>query len=70
MALLAEKPIERLGFAEIAKAAGVSLADLRGAFASTLAILAAHMRAIDRAVLAGGSSAMSASPPASACSTC
>ena len=63
MALLAEKPIERLGFAEIAKAAGVSLADLRGAFASTLAILAAHMRAIDRAVLAGGDADMAEEPP-------
>ena len=63
MALLAEKPIERIGFAEIAKAAGVSLADLRGAFASTLAILAAHMRAIDRAVLAGGDADMAEEPP-------
>ena len=63
MALLAEKPIERLGFAEIAKAAGVSLADLRGAFASTLAILASHMRAIDRAVLAGGDADMAEEPP-------
>jgi len=32
MALLAEKPIERIGFAEIAKAAGVSLSDLRATF--------------------------------------
>jgi AcrR family transcriptional regulator len=63
MALLAEKPIERIGFAEIAKAAKVSLADLRGAFASTLAILAAHMREIDRAVLAGGDADMAEEPP-------
>ena len=63
MALLAEKPIERIGFAEIAKAAGVSLADLRGTFASTLAILAAHMKAIDRAVLAGGDADMDEEPP-------
>ena len=63
MALLAEKPIERIGFAEIAKAAKVSLADLRGAFASRLAILAAHMRETDRAVLAGGDADMAEEPP-------
>jgi len=63
MALLAEKPIERIGFAEIARAAKVSLADLRGAFASTLAILAAHMRETDRAVLAGGDADMAEEPP-------
>ena len=63
MALLAEKPIERIGFAEIAKAAKVSLADLRGAFASRLAILAAHLRETDRAVLAGGDADMAEEPP-------
>jgi AcrR family transcriptional regulator len=51
MALLAEKPIEKISMAEIAKEAGVSLAELRTAFASPLAILAAHMTDIDRAVL-------------------
>jgi AcrR family transcriptional regulator len=63
MTLLAEKPIERIGFAEIAKAAKVSLADLRGTFASTFAILAAHMRETDRAVLAGGDADMAEEPP-------
>src|SRR5262245_10412795 len=63
MALLAEKPIERIGFAEIAQAAGVSLADLRATFPSTLAILAAHMKEIDRAVLAGGDAEMAEEPP-------
>jgi len=53
MALLADKPIERIGFADIAKAADVSLAQLRGEFGSTLAILAAQMKETDRAVLAG-----------------
>src|SRR5437899_2782065 len=42
MTLLAAKPIERIGFAEIAKEAGVALSDLRGQFGSTLAILAAQ----------------------------
>src|SRR5215471_5017869 len=49
--LLAEKPIERIGFAEIAEASGTSLAQLRSEFPSTLAILAAHIKSVDRAVL-------------------
>jgi AcrR family transcriptional regulator len=63
LALLAEKPIEQIGFAEIAKEAGVSLAQLRGEFASTLAIYAAHIKAIDRAVLAQDLSDMADEPP-------
>src|SRR3989442_709782 len=63
MALLAEKPIERIGLAEIAGRARVSLAELRGLFNSTLSILAAHMKAIDRAVLAGGDADMAEEPP-------
>jgi AcrR family transcriptional regulator len=51
LTLLAEKSIERIGFAEIAEASGVSLAQLRNEFPSTLAILAAHMKSVDRAVL-------------------
>jgi AcrR family transcriptional regulator len=49
--LLAEKPIERIGFSEIAEASGVSLAQLRNEFPSTLAIVAAHIKSLDRAVL-------------------
>ncbi len=49
--LLADKPIEQIGFADIAEASGVPLAQLRGEFASTLAILAAHIKSVDRAVL-------------------
>ncbi len=52
LALLAEKRIEQIGFAEIADGAGVSLAQMRGEFSSTLAILAAHLKSVDRAVLA------------------
>jgi AcrR family transcriptional regulator len=63
MALLAEKPFERIGFAEIATAAGVSLSDLRGTFPSTLAILAAQVRETDRAVLTGGDADMAEEPP-------
>jgi AcrR family transcriptional regulator len=62
-ALLAEKPIERIGFAEIAERAGVSLAELRGAFGSPLAIVAAHVKDIDRAVLASDFSDMEEEPP-------
>src|SRR6185369_4101047 len=63
MALLAEKQIERINLAEIAKRAEVSLADLRGEFSTTLAILAAHMKEIDRAVLRGGDGDMAQEPP-------
>jgi len=63
LALLAEKPIEQIGFAEIAKEVGVSLTQLRGEFASTLAILAAHIKATDRAVLAADFSDMAEEPP-------
>jgi len=52
MALLGEQPIERIGMAEIAARAGVSLADLRGEFGTPLAILAAHVKQLDRQVLA------------------
>src|SRR5215510_14665511 len=63
MALLAEKPFERIGFAEIAKAAEVSLSELRSQFGSTLAILAAHVKDTDRAVLAGIDADMAEEPP-------
>lgn len=63
MALLAEKSIEQIGFAEIAKGAGVSLSELRGAFGSTFAILAAFVKQIDRAVLAGDDADMAEEPP-------
>ncbi len=63
MALLAEEPIEQIGFAAIANRAGVSLSELRGLFGSTLAILAAEMKEVDRAVLAGGDADMAEEPP-------
>jgi AcrR family transcriptional regulator len=63
MNLLAETPIERIGMADVAERAGVSLADLRAEFASTLAILAAHVKALDRAVLAGGGADMADESP-------
>jgi AcrR family transcriptional regulator len=61
--LLAEHRLERIGLADIAEGAGVTLAELRGEFASPLAILAAHFKAIDRAVLAQDMSDMAEEPP-------
>ena len=63
MTLLAEKRFEETGLAEIAEAAGVSLAEFRGEFASPLAILAAHIKDTDRAVLAADFSDMAEEPP-------
>jgi AcrR family transcriptional regulator len=63
MALVAEKRFETIGLAEIAEAAGVSLAAFRGEFASPLAILAGHIKDTDRAVLAADFSDMAEEPP-------
>src|SRR5476651_1077259 len=54
MALLAEHSFEQIGLAEVAGRAGIKLSQLRAEFGSTLAILGAHIKDIDRAVLAGG----------------
>ena len=62
LALLAEKRIEQIGLAEIAERAEVTLADLRDIFASPLAILAAHFKSLDRAVLAEDVSDMADEP--------
>lgn len=53
MALLAEHPFGDIGLAEIAGRAGLSLSQLRAEFGSTLAILGAHIKDIDRKVLDG-----------------
>jgi AcrR family transcriptional regulator len=63
MDLLGEEPIEQIGFVAIAERAGVSLAALRNAFGSKLAILAAHQKEIDRQVLAGIDADMAQEPP-------
>jgi AcrR family transcriptional regulator len=62
LALLAEKPVEQIGLAEIATEASVSLAQLRGEFASPLSIYAAHLKTIDQAVLAGEAGDMADEP--------
>jgi AcrR family transcriptional regulator len=61
--LLAAKRFEQIGFADIAGAAGVTLAQLRGEFPSTLAILAAHVKSVDRAVLNEDFSDVEDEPP-------
>ncbi len=63
LGLLAEKPIEQIGLAEIARQAGVSLAQLRGAFGSPLAIVAAYFKDIDRTVLAQDTTDMEEESP-------
>jgi AcrR family transcriptional regulator len=63
MQLLAEKSIERIDLNEVAKSARVPLSKLRGEFDSTLSILAAQMKDIDRAVLDGGDADMADETP-------
>ena len=58
MALLAEHAFEEIGLAEVAGRAGLKLSQLRAEFGSTLAIVAAHIKDIDRIVLAGGDADM------------
>lgn len=62
LSLLADKPLESIGFGDVSGRAGVSLAQLRSEFPSTLAILAAHVKAIDRALLAEDLSEMAEEP--------
>jgi AcrR family transcriptional regulator len=62
MSLLAEQPFERIGFAEIAERATVSLAAIRSQFGSKIAILAAHAKELDRKVLAERAPDMSEEP--------
>jgi AcrR family transcriptional regulator len=63
MALLAEQSFEQIGLAEVAGRADLKLSQLRAEFGSVLAIFAAHVKDIDRAVLAGGDADMTEEPP-------
>ena len=62
MALLAEHSFDEIGLAEVAGRAGLKLSQLRAEFGSVLAILAAHIKDIDRVVLAGGDADMAEEP--------
>jgi AcrR family transcriptional regulator len=63
MASLAERPIEEISFGDIAGRAGLSLAECRGEFGSVMAVLRAHVKEIDRQVLAGGDPDLAGEPP-------
>ncbi len=63
MALLAEQSFEQIGLAEVAGRAGLKLSQLRAEFGSTLAILGAHIKDIDRAVLSSGDADMENESP-------
>jgi AcrR family transcriptional regulator len=60
--LLAETRFERIGLTDIARESGLSLAAMRGEFSSTMGILAAHIKEIDKAVLAEDGSDMAEEP--------
>jgi AcrR family transcriptional regulator len=62
LTVLAEKPIERIGFIEIAARAGMSLATIRDEFDSVLAMLAAFIKDVDRRVLDGSDGDMAEEP--------
>src|SRR5262245_13344493 len=63
MTLLATHRFEDIGLAEVAGQAGIKLSQLRAEFGSTLAIIAAHTKEIDRLVLAGTDAMMEDEPP-------
>ncbi len=63
MELLATESFEDIGLAEVAGRAGIKLSDLRAEFGSTLAILGAHIKDVDRAVLDGGDTDMAEETP-------
>jgi AcrR family transcriptional regulator len=62
MELLAEQSYEEIGLADVAARAAVSLPVLRDHFGSTLEILAAHIKDVDREVLAGHDQDMTEEP--------
>lgn len=63
MMLLAEKSLEQISLGDVARRAGVTLADLRNEFSSVIAIVAAHMKAIDTKVLSSDLSDMTDETP-------
>jgi AcrR family transcriptional regulator len=63
MAIMAEKRFEDIGFAEIARRAGVSLSEMRMKHTSKIDLLAAYMREVDRVVLDGIDPGLADEPP-------
>jgi AcrR family transcriptional regulator len=62
MVLLAEHSFDQIGLAEVAGRAEIKLSQLRAEFGSTLAILGAHIKSIDRIVLDGDDADMAGEP--------
>src|SRR5664280_3167551 len=62
MDLLAEQSFEQIGLAEVTGRAGLKLSQLRTECGATLAIVGAHIKDIDREVLAGGDADMAEEP--------
>ena len=60
--LLSERRFEDIGLAEVAGRAGLKLSQLRAEFGSTLALYAAHVKAVDEAVLDDAGGDMSEEP--------
>jgi AcrR family transcriptional regulator len=63
MELLADQSFEDIGLAEVAGHAGIKLSQLRTEFGSTLAILGAHIKQVDGAVLDGGDADLAEETP-------
>src|SRR3954454_9627701 len=63
MALPAEKRFEEIGFGEIASRSGLTLANCRAEFGSSLAVYAAHATDVGPQMLAGASGDMAEEPP-------
>jgi hypothetical protein len=63
MTLLAERRFDAIDFNDIAARSGVPLDRCRGEFDSTLAVLSAQLREVDRVVLAGADTDMAEEPP-------
>ncbi len=63
MELLAEESFEQIGLSDVAKRAGVSLAQMRAEFSSTLSIIAAQIKDTDQKVLRGDDADMAEESP-------
>ncbi len=63
MELLAEESFEQIGLSDVAKRAGVSLAQLRQEFSSTLSIIAGQIKDTDHKVLSGDDADMAEETP-------
>lgn len=63
LALLSEKRFETIDFSQISERSGVALAQCRAEFSSTMAVLAAYVKEVDRKVLAGIDADMANEPP-------